>query len=62
MNFVKKKLTEVSAWAGLFIILCHWMPFWVTFAVAVLFISVDDEKAKAWCVGVAPWLASELDL
>lgn len=61
INWFKKQLTEFTAWAGLALMLSHVTPFWITIALGVLFIAIDDDKAKAWCLRVAPWLSKKVD-
>jgi hypothetical protein len=60
-KWLKQQFTEVSAWAGFLLCLSHWMPLTLSVALGVLLISIDDNKAKAWCAKVAPWLSRELD-
>jgi hypothetical protein len=60
-NWLKQQFTEVSAWAGFLLILSHWMPFWLSFSLGVLAISIDDDKARQWCLKVAPWLGDIVD-
>lgn len=61
MNWLKQQLTEVSAWAGLFLILSHFMPMTLTIVLGVLAIATDDTKAKEVAQSVGKWFGEKLD-
>ncbi len=59
--WLKLQLTEVSAWAGLFLIMSHWMPYWATITLGVLAISTDDTKATELAKKVGAWFGAKMD-
>lgn len=61
-TWLKQQFTEVSAWAGFLMIVGSFLfPRSVFIFIGIVLIAIDDEKAKAWCNKVAPWMASEID-
>lgn len=62
-EWLKKQVTELTAWAGAYIILTGFvnLPYWLDVAIGVLLISIDDQKAANFIKKVAPWLSNKID-
>jgi hypothetical protein len=60
-NWLKTQATEVSAWAGLALILSPLAPDWVAVTVGILCISIDDQKAANLAKSVGNWVSTKLD-
>lgn len=62
-NWLKQQVTELTAWAGFYIILTGFvnLPYWVDVAIGVALISIDDVKAANFIKKVAPWLTKKID-
>lgn len=62
-NWLKQQVTELTAWAGAYIIFTGFvnLPFWLDVAVGVLLISIDDKKAANFIARMAPKLHAKID-
>jgi hypothetical protein len=62
-NWLKQQVTELTAWAGLWLILTGWLntPYMLDFAVGILLISIDDAKAAAFLAKYSPKLQKKID-
>lgn len=61
--WVKQQITELTAWAGLYIILTGFvnLPYWVDVAIGVMLISIDDTKAANFLKRITPWMHRKID-
>ena len=62
-DWLKQQVTELTAWAGFWLIVTGWLntPYWLDFVVGVLLISIDDTKAANWLKKVSPKLQKKID-
>lgn len=61
-NWLKQQTTEVTAWAGFFIVITAlFAPRWVLVALGVLLICWDDKSASAWLKKHTPWFEDKTD-
>ena len=61
--WLKQQVTELTAWAGLYIIFTGFvnLPYWLDVAIGVMLISTDDIKASNLIKSVAPRLQKKID-
>lgn len=62
-SWLKQQVTEVTAWAGLYIILIGFvnLPTMVDVLIGVTLISIDDTKAVNFLRKITPWLHKKID-
>jgi len=61
-NWLKKQVTEITAWIGFFgLISVFFISDTLTALFFVLLIAIDDEKARAWVAKIAPWASKKID-
>lgn len=61
-NWIKKQLTELTAWGGF--IICasvFFTPDWITFLIGVLLVAIDDQKAQKFITWALPSLSKLVD-
>lgn len=63
INWIKKQLTEPTAWLCSAIIVAAILTRTDTFVIwiAIIGIMLDEDAFKAWCAKVAPSLSEKLD-
>lgn len=61
--WLKKQFTEMTFWAGLYVIVSGFVnfPFWIDASVGVLLISIDDTIAAKAITKIAPFLSKKVD-
>ena len=62
-NWLKQQVTELTAWAGLYVIFTGFfnLPFWFDLLIGILLISIDDTKAATFIKAKVPWLHRKID-
>lgn len=61
-NWVKQQLTELSAWAGLLMVIGAFLfPRTVFLVLGVLLIATDDEKATAFFKAIGAKISTKID-
>ena len=59
-NWFKTQATEVSALAGVALILSHMVPWWLCVTLGILAISTNDQKAAEYAKRFGAWLEKSM--